>query len=80
MPKVLKDAVLAVEDARFYEHGGVDAKGLARAVLANLRHGTRQGASTITQQVARNVYLSSEQHANAQGSTRRCWPCGSRAS
>ncbi|MGJ7545175.1 penicillin-binding protein 1A [Variovorax sp. LT1R16] len=61
VPKVLKDAVLAVEDARFYEHGGIDAKGIARAVLSNLRHGTRQGASTITQQVARNVYLSSEQ-------------------
>jgi penicillin-binding protein 1A len=60
MPQSLKDAVVAVEDARFYEHGGVDAKGLLRAVLANLRHGTRQGASTITQQVARNVYLSSE--------------------
>ncbi len=60
MPKSLKDAVVAVEDARFYAHGGVDAKGLLRAVLANLRHGTRQGASTITQQVARNVYLSSE--------------------
>ena len=60
MPRSLKDAVVAVEDARFYAHGGVDAKGLLRAVLANLRHGTRQGASTITQQVARNVYLSSE--------------------
>jgi penicillin-binding protein 1A len=61
VPKVLKDAVLAVEDTRFYEHGGVDAKGIARAMLSNLQHGTRQGASTITQQVARNVYLSSEQ-------------------
>ncbi|MEP6720482.1 MAG: penicillin-binding protein 1A [Variovorax sp.] len=60
VPKVLKDAVLAVEDARFYEHGGLDYKGLARAVLVNLRHGVSQGASTITQQVARNVYLSSE--------------------
>ncbi|MET0540398.1 MAG: PBP1A family penicillin-binding protein, partial [Variovorax sp.] len=60
VPKVLKDAVLSVEDARFYEHGGIDYKGLARAVLANLRHGLSQGASTITQQVARNVYLSSE--------------------
>ncbi len=60
VPKVLKDAVLAVEDARFYEHGGIDFQGLARAVLANLRHGLSQGASTITQQVARNVYLSSE--------------------
>jgi penicillin-binding protein 1A len=61
VPKVLKDAVLSVEDARFYEHGGIDAKGITRALLSNLQHGTRQGASTITQQVARNVYLSSEQ-------------------
>ncbi len=60
IPKSMKDAVLAVEDARFYEHGGVDSLGLIRAVLANLRGGMRQGASTITQQVARNVYLSSE--------------------
>ena len=60
IPKSMKDAVLAVEDARFYEHGGVDSLGLMRAVLANLRGGMRQGASTITQQVARNVYLSSE--------------------
>ena len=60
IPKSMKDAVLAVEDARFYAHGGVDSLGLLRAVLANLRGGMRQGASTITQQVARNVYLSSE--------------------
>ncbi|MDP9899678.1 penicillin-binding protein 1A [Variovorax ginsengisoli] len=61
VPKVLKEAVLAVEDARFYDHGGIDAKGIARALLSNLWHGTRQGASTLTQQVARNVYLSTEQ-------------------
>jgi penicillin-binding protein 1A len=60
IPKVLKDAVIAVEDSRFYAHGGIDYLGLARAVLANMRHGVSQGASTITQQVARNVYLSSE--------------------
>ena len=60
MPKALKDAVVAVEDARFYQHPGIDPKGLLRAVLANLRHGVHQGASTITQQVARNVYLSAE--------------------
>ena len=60
IPKVLKDAVIAVEDARFYEHGGIDAIGLTRAVLSNMLHGMRQGASTITQQVARNVYLTSE--------------------
>ena len=60
IPKVMKDAVLAIEDARFYEHGGVDYVGVARAALANLGREKAQGASTITMQVARNVYLSSE--------------------
>ena len=60
IPKVMKDAVLAIEDARFYQHGGVDYIGLARAALANLGRAKSQGASTITMQVARNVYLSSE--------------------
>ena len=60
IPKVMKDAVLAIEDARFYQHGGVDYIGLARAGLANLGRAKSQGASTITMQVARNVYLSSE--------------------
>ena len=60
IPKVMKDAVLAIEDARFYQHGGVDYIGLMRATLANLGRAKSQGASTITMQVARNVYLSSE--------------------
>ncbi len=60
IPKVMTDAVLAIEDARFYEHGGVDYRGVLRAGLANLGHFKSQGASTITMQVARNVYLSSE--------------------
>ena len=60
MPKVMTDAVLAIEDTRFYEHGGVDYKGMVRAALANLGNLKSQGASTITMQVARNVYLSSE--------------------
>jgi len=60
MPKVLKDAVLAAEDARFYEHGGVDYKGIARAALANLRELRSQGGSTITMQVAKNFYLPTE--------------------
>jgi penicillin-binding protein 1A len=60
IPKVMKDAVLAIEDARFYEHGGVDYKGMIRAGLANLGRVKSQGASTITMQVARNVYLSAE--------------------
>ncbi len=60
IPKVMVDAVLAIEDSRFYEHGGVDYKGVLRAALANLGRIKSQGASTITMQVARNVYLSSE--------------------
>jgi penicillin-binding protein 1A len=60
IPQVMKDAVLAIEDARFYSHHGVDYKGLVRAAIANLGRVKSQGASTITMQVARNVYLSSE--------------------
>ena len=60
IPKVMTNAVLAIEDARFYQHGGVDYLGVIRAGLANLGRAKSQGASTITMQVARNVYLSSE--------------------
>ena len=60
IPDVMKNAVLAIEDSRFFEHGGVDYKGMVRAALANLGKVKSQGASTITMQVARNVYLSSE--------------------
>src|SRR5665647_3481026 len=60
IPQVMKDAVLAVEDARFFSHGGVDYLGVIRAGLANLGRAKSQGASTITMQVARNVYLSAE--------------------
>ncbi len=60
MPQVMKDAVLAAEDARFYQHGGVDYKGVLRAALENLRDARSQGASTITMQVARNFYLPTE--------------------
>jgi penicillin-binding protein 1A len=60
IPQVMKDAILSIEDNRFYEHGGVDYIGILRAGLANLGRLKSQGASTITMQVARNVYLSSE--------------------
>ncbi|MFC5521286.1 penicillin-binding protein 1A [Polaromonas jejuensis] len=60
IPQVMKDAVLAIEDARFFSHGGVDYLGMIRAGLANLGRAKSQGASTITMQVARNVYLSTE--------------------
>jgi penicillin-binding protein 1A len=61
VPVVLKQAILAAEDERFYQHGGVDTLGVLRALHANLLSGgKRQGASTITQQVAKNFFLSSE--------------------
>src|SRR5690554_6662003 len=61
IPDVMKSAILSAEDDRFYQHGGIDWSGVARAALANLTHMSKtQGASTITMQVARNFYLSSE--------------------
>jgi penicillin-binding protein 1A len=64
VPKLLQDAVLAVEDSRFRSHRGIDPKGLGRAILANLwPGGMRQGASTITQQVARTFFLSTQRTA-----------------
>ncbi len=68
MPRLLQDAVIAVEDARFREHSGIDPKGMARAALAMLTGGRRQGASTITQQVARTFFL--EQRFTAERKTR----------
>lgn len=61
IPDVMKSALLAAEDDRFYQHNGVDLRGIGRAILANLMAGAKsQGASTITMQLARNFYLSSE--------------------
>ncbi|MGN6315330.1 penicillin-binding protein 1A [Trinickia sp.] len=61
VPPFLKQAVLAIEDARFYDHGGVDLAGVLRAGVAAMTNGrATQGASTITMQVARNFFLSSE--------------------
>ena len=60
-PKVLRNAVIAAEDKRFYQHWGVDVWGVARAAVDNVvAGGVQSGASTITQQVAKNFYLSSE--------------------
>jgi len=61
MPQVLIDAVIAAEDSRFFEHFGLDWRGIGRALLANLRSGRiRQGGSTITQQLAKNYFLTAE--------------------
>ena len=60
VPDVMKQAILAAEDERFYQHGGVDYLSVARAALANVSSGTQQGAGTITMQVARNFFLTRE--------------------
>ena len=61
VPKSLVDAIVAAEDERFYQHSGVDYVGVARAALSNFASGgVRQGASTITMQVARNFFLTKE--------------------
>ncbi|MGF1606159.1 MAG: transglycosylase domain-containing protein [Rhodothalassiaceae bacterium] len=62
IPEILVLALLAVEDRRFFDHGGVDPRGVARAAVANLKAGAvREGGSTITQQLAKNLFLSPEQ-------------------
>jgi penicillin-binding protein 1A len=62
IPKTLSQAVIATEDARFFEHPGLDYVGMLRAAWTNIRHGGKkvEGASTITQQLARSLFLSSE--------------------
>ena len=61
IPMHVRHATIAAEDSRFYSHGGVDYIGIGRAIWVNLRAGTtREGASTITQQVARNLFLTRE--------------------
>lgn len=62
LPDYFRDAFLATEDRRFYEHSGYDPRSLARALIANIRSGgVVQGGSTITQQLAKNLFLSSDQ-------------------
>ncbi len=61
VPENLRNAFIAIEDARFYQHKGVDYRGIARAIVAALKSGrVSQGASTITMQVARNYYLTNK--------------------
>jgi len=60
VPDVMKEAILAAEDERFYTHGGVDYLSVLRAAASNLTSGTQQGAGTITMQVARNFFLTRE--------------------
>lgn len=60
VPKNLQNAFLAAEDIRFYEHGGIDYKGIARALFNNIFSGDIQGGSTITQQLAKNFFLTQD--------------------
>jgi penicillin-binding protein 1A len=60
VPEVMRQAILAAEDERFYQHGGVDYISVLRAALTNVASGTQQGAGTITMQVARNFFLTRE--------------------
>lgn len=61
VPKNLQNAFIAVEDARFYQHSGIDPRGILRATWSNItNHGVSEGGSTITQQLAKNAYLSQE--------------------
>ncbi len=60
MAQPVKDAIVAIEDARFYDHGGVDPQGMSRALVVNaVRGGSTQGASTLTQQWVKNVLIES---------------------
>ncbi|QRX84901.1 penicillin-binding protein 1A [Glaciimonas sp. PAMC28666] len=70
IPDVVKKAVLAIEDDRFYQHGGVDYQGILRATFSNLTGGGG-GASTITQQVARNFFLTSNEPTFLQKASRK---------
>lgn len=60
VPKNLQNAFLAAEDIRFYNHGGIDFKGIGRAIYTYIRYGEVQGGSTITQQLAKNYFLTQE--------------------
>ena len=60
VPKNLQNAFLAAEDIRFYQHGGIDFKGIARAIYTYIRYDEVQGGSTITQQLAKNYFLTQE--------------------
>ena len=68
----MKEAFLSAEDKNFYKHGGIDPEGIVRAAAgATSKSGKKQGASTITQQVAKNFLLSNEQLLRPQDQARR---------
>ncbi|MDQ3817351.1 MAG: transglycosylase domain-containing protein, partial [Acidobacteriota bacterium] len=61
IPPVLKNAILAIEDARFYEHIGIDPIRIIGAAWKNFTTGSREGGSTLTQQLAKNLFLTRKQ-------------------
>src|SRR5580704_13471788 len=68
LPKYVPAAFVAIEDKRFYEHSGFDVQGIARALVTDLGEGrAAQGASTITQQLAKNLFLSSDKSIERKG-------------
>jgi penicillin-binding protein 1A len=71
IPMSLQEATIAIEDRRFYQHGAIDIRGTVRALLNNLGSGGRQGGSTITQQLAKNLYF--------HGQSRTVWRKGAEA-
>ena len=71
MPQHLQDAVVAAEDRTFYTNNGIDPKGIIRAAFNDARGGATQGASTITQQYVKILYLTQERVHQPQGARRR---------
>jgi membrane peptidoglycan carboxypeptidase len=79
LPRHLIHAVIATEDRRFFKHWGLDPTGMMRAAFTNLRAGrVAQGGSTLTQQLAKNLFLGSERTLRTQARGARPWRCGSR--
>lgn len=68
IPQMLKDAVVAIEDARFYEHNGIDLHGIGRAVMVDIVEGKSEGASTITQQLIKNNVIETGGYERSTGS------------
>ena len=72
MPQVMRDATVAIEDKRFYKHGGVDLEGVVRAALKNVSSGgTVQGGSTLTMQLVRNLYTEDTVRSGVAGYKRK---------
>ena len=82
IPQDLKDATVAIEDRRFYSHGGIDPSAIIRAGWDDLIAGGKpvQGGSTITQQLVRNLYIANPRTRSSARSSRRTWPMRKRPS